>query len=130
MVGSSCTLPKAKDTAVRLARYASDTWVCYPCRHLQTPADTALIPACSIIRVPPSSSRLQQTGEPKLKMKVSLTILACTAGPLLAQGFEPADFNVTEALLKNGVAACALPQPSELDDRSPLSGCKAAVGLQ
>ncbi|KAI4672235.1 hypothetical protein J4E85_009603 [Alternaria conjuncta] len=40
--------------------------------------------------------------------------------------FEPADFNVTEALIANGVNVSAIPQLSGLVERSALSGCSIA----
>ena len=47
----------------------------------------------------------------------------------LAQTFEPADFNVTEALLDNGINISAIPQLAPYSERSLLSGCSAAVSL-
>lgn len=41
--------------------------------------------------------------------------------------FEPADFNITEALLDNGVNVSALPDLAPLVDRASTSGCSAAV---
>lgn len=61
-------------------------------------------------------------------MRASLAILTYAASAL-AQGFEPADFNVTEALLRNGVDASALPKSSELDGQSLWEGCVAAVSI-
>jgi hypothetical protein len=43
--------------------------------------------------------------------------------------FEPADFNVTEALIANGVNVSAIPQLSGLVERTSLSGCSIAVSL-
>lgn len=43
--------------------------------------------------------------------------------------FEPADFNVTEALIANGVNVSAVPQFSGLVERTALSGCSIAVRL-
>ncbi|KAI4951899.1 hypothetical protein J4E91_003360 [Alternaria rosae] len=40
--------------------------------------------------------------------------------------FEPADFNVTEALIANGVNVSAIPQLSGLVERTALSGCSVA----
>lgn len=61
-------------------------------------------------------------------MKAAFAILA-SAVSALSQGFEPKDFNITEALLENGVEVSALPQPADAAKRSTLSGCTAAVGL-
>ena len=45
-----------------------------------------------------------------MKARLILT-LAATAGNALAQeAFEPSDFNVTEALIANGVDVSALPE--------------------
>lgn len=41
--------------------------------------------------------------------------------------FEAADFNITEALLDNGVNVSALPDLAPLVDRASTSGCSAAV---
>lgn len=44
--------------------------------------------------------------------------------------FEVADFNVTQALLDNGVNISALPDLAPLVDRAPTSGCSAAVSCK
>jgi hypothetical protein len=41
--------------------------------------------------------------------------------------FEAPDFNVTEALLANGVNVSALPELAPLVERSTFSGCSIAV---
>jgi hypothetical protein len=41
--------------------------------------------------------------------------------------FEPADFNVTEALIANGVNVSAIPELAGLVERTLLSGCSIAV---
>ena len=61
-------------------------------------------------------------------MKTAITILA-SAACALSQSFEPADFDVTEALLQNGVKASALPELASVAERSALNGCTAAVSL-
>lgn len=61
-------------------------------------------------------------------MKTAITILA-SAACVLSQSFEPTDFNVTEALLENGVDVLALPEVANVAERSALNGCTAAVGL-
>ncbi|KAF2026757.1 FAD-binding domain-containing protein [Setomelanomma holmii] len=43
-----------------------------------------------------------------------------------SQTFEPVDFNITDALLDNGVNVSAIPELSGLTTRSTLSGCAAA----
>jgi hypothetical protein len=58
----------------------------------------------------------------------SFATLAILASGTWAQTtFEPADFNVTEALLEKGVNVSALPQLEGLVERSLLSGCSIAV---
>ena len=44
--------------------------------------------------------------------------------------FEAPDFNITEALIANGINVSALPELAPLIDRSPLGGCSIAVSLQ
>jgi hypothetical protein len=58
-------------------------------------------------------------------MRVSSIIsLGFMPSGIIAQDvFEPADFNVTEALLANGVNVSGLPELSEIGARSILSGC-------
>jgi hypothetical protein len=41
--------------------------------------------------------------------------------------FEPVDFNVTEALIANGVNVSAIPQLPDLVERTSPSGCSIAV---
>jgi hypothetical protein len=61
-------------------------------------------------------------------MRVAIAILT-SAACALSQSFEPVDFNITEALLKNGIDASVLPGPSALAERKSFSGCTAAVSL-
>lgn len=50
------------------------------------------------------------------------------AATVLAQGtFEPADFNVTDALLSQGVNVSAIPALEGLVERSSTSACSIAV---
>lgn len=51
---------------------------------------------------------------------------ALTAG-VWADSFEPADFNVTEALLDTGLNVSAIPGLAGLAERSFLSACSIAV---
>ena len=51
-------------------------------------------------------------------------LLAVVAGQ---STFEAADFNITEALLDNGVNVSALPDLAPLVDRASTSECSAAV---
>ena len=63
-------------------------------------------------------------------MKASfLAISGALAGNAVAQdAFEPTDFNVTEALLANGVNVSALPDLAALAEKRSLSSpCSAAV---
>jgi hypothetical protein len=62
-------------------------------------------------------------------MRVSSIIsLGFMPSGIIAQDvFEPADFNVTEALLANGVNVSGLPELSEIGARSILSGCSITV---
>lgn len=60
-----------------------------------------------------------------MKSIVSLVALVAVA---TSQGtFEPADFNIAEALRDNGVDVSALPDLAPLVDRSLVSSCAAAV---
>jgi uncharacterized MnhB-related membrane protein len=53
--------------------------------------------------------------------------LAVAAGVLAQDAFEAPDFNVTEALIGNGVNVSAIPELAGLVVRSSLSGCSIAV---
>jgi hypothetical protein len=57
-----------------------------------------------------------------------LALLGLMPFGVIAQDvFEPADFNVKEALLKNGVDVADLPELSQLGKRSSMSRCVVAV---
>ena len=60
-------------------------------------------------------------------MQTFLSFAALTVGALSQAAIEPQDFNVTEALLNNGVDMSALPELTPFMERSLLSGCSAAV---
>jgi hypothetical protein len=61
-------------------------------------------------------------------MKNTLSLSALVAAVSAQTGaFEPADFNVTAALIANGVNVSAIPQLSGLVERSSLSACSVAV---
>lgn len=67
-------------------------------------------------------------------MRISATIapvLACGVAGVNAQTgeFEVPDFNVTEALLANGINVSALPELAPLVERTLASGCSIAVGV-
>ncbi|KAI4615728.1 hypothetical protein J4E80_006144 [Alternaria sp. BMP 0032] len=59
-------------------------------------------------------------------MKYAVSSAALVAGVVSQATFEPADFDVTEALLKNGVDVSALPELAPLAERSLLDGCSIA----
>jgi hypothetical protein len=61
-------------------------------------------------------------------MKLSVTPLQYTLiAATLASSFEPADFNVTEALIKNGVDVSSVPGLTGLSKRSSTGKCSFAV---
>lgn len=62
-----------------------------------------------------------------LKDIMRLILLASSVASVASQIFEPADFNVTEALIKQGVNVSAIPQLSGLIERSSDFGCNTAV---
>ncbi|RYO28564.1 hypothetical protein AA0113_g10790 [Alternaria arborescens] len=59
-------------------------------------------------------------------MKTVVSLAAFAVGALSQATFEPADFNITEALLKNGVNISAIPELASFAERSLSSGCSAA----
>lgn len=61
------------------------------------------------------------------EMRLFLSLLVASAATVLGQTFEPADFNITEALLEQGVNVSAIPKLSELAERSTTAGCSIAV---
>lgn len=62
-------------------------------------------------------------------MKTTSAIsLFAVASIVSAQSFEPADFNVTEALVDIGVNVAAIPELAGLVERSSISACSIAVG--
>ena len=59
---------------------------------------------------------------------VSLCAVATEALTLTTEGgFEPSNFNVTEALIANGVDSDVIPDAQALSKRSSLGACKVAV---
>jgi ABC-type proline/glycine betaine transport system permease subunit len=60
--------------------------------------------------------------------KVVCGTLAVAVGITAQEVFEAPDFNVTEALIENGVNVSAIPELAGLAVRSSLSGCSIAVG--
>jgi hypothetical protein len=61
--------------------------------------------------------------------KVAFGAFAVAAGVTAQDVFEPVDFNVTEALIDNGVNVSAIPELAGLAVRSLLKGCSIAVRL-
>lgn len=60
----------------------------------------------------------------------SILSLGFMAAGIFAQDvIEPANFNVTEALLDNGVNISAIPDLAGLAERSLFSGCSIAVSV-
>ncbi|KAL1798880.1 hypothetical protein ACET3X_002917 [Alternaria dauci] len=59
-------------------------------------------------------------------MRYAISLAALVTGVVSQSSFEPADFNITEALLKNGVNVSAIPELEPLAERSLLSGCSIA----
>jgi hypothetical protein len=59
--------------------------------------------------------------------KLSLSTLAVAARASNQDVFEPADFNVTEALVDNGVNVPGIPELAGLVVRSSSKGCLIAV---
>ncbi|KAF1828205.1 FAD-binding domain-containing protein [Decorospora gaudefroyi] len=59
-------------------------------------------------------------------LKVSLGALAVAVRVSAQEIFEPVDFNVTEALIDNGVNITAIPELAGLVARSSLKGCSIA----
>lgn len=60
-------------------------------------------------------------------MKLLVPFAAFAAGVLSQNTFEPSDFNITDALLDNGVNVAAIPELAPLAERSLSSGCSIAV---
>ncbi|KAF2820323.1 FAD-binding domain-containing protein [Ophiobolus disseminans] len=58
--------------------------------------------------------------------KISLWALALAAGVSAQDTFESPDFNVTEALIENGINVSAIPELASLAVRSSTSGCSIA----
>jgi hypothetical protein len=59
--------------------------------------------------------------------KIVYGTLAATVGVSAQETFEAPDFNVTEALIDNGVNISAIPALAGLVSRSSLGGCSIAV---
>lgn len=65
----------------------------------------------------------------KLIVAITYGTVAATATVSAQDIFEAPDFNVTEALIKNGVNVSAIPELAGLAIRSSLSGCSIAVSF-
>ncbi|KAH9867153.1 hypothetical protein IAQ61_007745 [Plenodomus lingam] len=59
-------------------------------------------------------------------MKTSIALTTLAAGVVAQTAFEPADFDITEALLDNGVNVSAIPDLAPFVDGSRPGGCSAA----
>jgi hypothetical protein len=65
-----------------------------------------------------------------MKASSFLTLGALAAGAVAQEGiFENAEFNITEALLANGVDVSVIPELDSLVERTLLSGCSIAVSI-
>lgn len=63
-----------------------------------------------------------------MKFQSTLPLVALTSSAFAQDVFEPSDFNVTEALIANGVDVAALPELTNLTEkRSLFSPCAVAV---
>jgi hypothetical protein len=65
----------------------------------------------------------------RLFQKLFLGAVAVAAGASPQHVFEPADFNVTDALIGNGVNMSAIPELTGLAVETSLKGCAIAVSL-
>ncbi|KAI4620329.1 hypothetical protein J4E80_004855 [Alternaria sp. BMP 0032] len=64
----------------------------------------------------------------KLIAAIACGTVAATVRVSAQDTFEAPDFNVTEALIQNGVNVSAMPEMARLATRSSLSGCSVACG--
>jgi hypothetical protein len=63
-----------------------------------------------------------------MKASAFFPAIALVAGIGAQSGeFETPDFNIMGALAANGISVSALPELAPLVERTPLSGCSAAV---
>lgn len=64
-----------------------------------------------------------------MRISTFIPAAACIAGVSAQTGeFETPTFNITEALLANGINVSALPELAPLVERTLSSGCSIAVG--
>jgi hypothetical protein len=64
-----------------------------------------------------------------MKAGTTTFVGAFAAGAFAQSAFEPANFNITEALVSNGIDISAIPELSGLVERTlDLSPCSIAVG--
>jgi hypothetical protein len=61
-----------------------------------------------------------------MKLTGFVSLGAVTAGAW-ASSFEPTDFNVTEALIDNGIDVSSIPELAGLVERSSTGACSIAV---
>lgn len=65
-----------------------------------------------------------------MKGRLILSLGALAPGALAQGSFEPPDFNITEALIGNGVDVSSIPELEPLIEKRSLSSpCAVAVGL-
>jgi hypothetical protein len=66
-----------------------------------------------------------------MKTHLLVSFGALVANVFAQDAFEPSDFNVTEALVANGVDVSAIPQLANLTEkRSLFNPCATAVGCR
>ena len=76
----------------------------------------------------PIPLRSKRRAQYSMKAGLIASLGALAASVLAQDVFEPADFNVTEALVANGVNVSALPDLAALTEKRSLSSpCAAAV---
>lgn len=59
----------------------------------------------------------------------TLTLLSIFAAPVLCNAFEPANFNITQALIKNGVEVSAIPELAGSVEHFSSKACSLAVNI-
>jgi len=65
----------------------------------------------------------------KLIAAIACGTVAATGRVSAQDTFEAPDFNVTEALIQNGVNVSAMPELAQVATRSSSSGCSIAVSF-
>jgi hypothetical protein len=80
-------------------------------------------------RVESLDRRLSTPVVMKVFQKLFFGAVAVAAGAATQHVFEPADFNVTDALIGNGINVSAIPELTGLAVETSLEGCAIAVSL-